>query len=334
MRSNGHEIVKPKLMQLSEMIYLLLLKRNGPGYYLCGGFNVLGRDVSLARNHFTHAEYSEFIEKANALSKNSKYHSKIFQKEAMRRGGVTTPKVLLAQGKATDPDQRKFDQSLEEIVGQRVVVKPDVDSGRGRGVQILKVTKRSGHIHLQRDEQTAYSYSDISKLYKNAFLVEEVVQQHEWYKSLHPHSVNTFRIWIISDQRQEKYVLGYLRMGRGRKAIDNQSAGGLVSILDADLKLGKITDGGPERRIFTSHPDTHMAIEGNSPPMIADVITFAKKALAAFPGLAFAGLDVAVTAEGPTLIEINPMPDRMGAARCGVPMIAYLKSNGLDHLLP
>jgi glutathione synthase/RimK-type ligase-like ATP-grasp enzyme len=39
----------------------------------------------------------------------------------------------------------------------------------------------------------------------------------------------------------------------------------------------------------------------------------------AFPGIRFAGVDVAISQSGPIVIELNTSPDRIGAAFVGVP---------------
>ena len=72
---------------------------------------------------------------------------------------------------------------------------------------------------------------------------------------------------------------------------------------------------------FSTHPDSGIQIEGCQVPYWDAVREIAPKAMAVFPYTQFAGLDIAVTEQGPVLIEINCQPDRLAACDIDLPTL-------------
>jgi hypothetical protein len=109
-------------------------------------------------------------------------------------------------------------------------------------------------------------------------------------------------------------------MGRGDSIVDNQSAGGIVAPIDLVTgAVGAAIDGLPERTRFERHPDHGAAIAGARIPTWAESKALAEACVWVFPGLRFAGVDVAIGPEGPVILELNASPDREGAAQVGIP---------------
>lgn len=98
-----------------------------------------------------------------------------------------------------------------------------------------------------------------------------------------------------------------LRMPSAPDAItDNFASGGVAApVLDARGTLGA----GATKKSFTArlaaHPATGARIDGAAIPEFPDAVALARAAHACFPWLHSVGWDIAITAEGPTLIEGN-----------------------------
>ena len=60
-----------------------------------------------------------------------------------------------------------------------------------------------------------------------------------------------------------------------------------------------------QRTVSATHPDTGARIEGVAVPDWQAVRRMALRCMRAFPDLSYAGWDVAVTQDGPVLIEVN-----------------------------
>ncbi|NND61245.1 MAG: hypothetical protein HKN49_13355, partial [Gammaproteobacteria bacterium] len=73
------------------------------------------------------------------------------------------------------------------------------------------------------------------------------------------------------------------------------------------------------REIYQQHPDHGAAIKNVQLPYWAEAKALSEACLAAFPRLRFAGLDIAIGAEGPVIIEMNVSPAREGATFVDIP---------------
>ena len=103
-------------------------------------------------------------------------------------------------------------------------------------------------------------------------------------------------------------LLPALRMPVGGSVVDNFAQGNLVAPVDLDR--GSL---GPAVRLdrdgvvcpVPRHPQSGQAIEGRPVPMLAEAVDLFRRAHAAFPDSPLVGWDVAITADGPLLVEGN-----------------------------
>jgi hypothetical protein len=97
-------------------------------------------------------------------------------------------------------------------------------------------------------------------------------------------------------------------MPTGTAYVDNFAAGGIAA--PVNLCDGKVS--GPavgknvKLGIWRSHPDTRHPIEGVSVPAWEQTADLCVGAHRTIPRVAFIGWDVALSAEGPVLLEANP----------------------------
>ena len=139
-------------------------------------------------------------------------------------------------------------------------------------------------------------------------------------EALNPSSVNTIRMWVMECDGRFKTVGAFLRVGRAGSQVDNTSRGGLACPIDLDTgRVREALDLSLARNSYTVHPDSAVPIVGVTIPFWDQCKVVAGTALAAFPEIRFAGLDIAVTATGPEVIELNVEPDRRGAAHLDLP---------------
>jgi glutathione synthase/RimK-type ligase-like ATP-grasp enzyme len=93
-------------------------------------------------------------------------------------------------------------------------------------------------------------------------------------------------------------------------------------VVPVDLTLGQLgvgLDGGPACQTFSTHPDHGATIAGVRLDRFEEATALAIMSLSAFPRISFAGMDVAMTTDGPVILEANVQPSHNGAAYAGVP---------------
>lgn len=122
------------------------------------------------------------------------------------------------------------------------------------------------------------------------------------------HALSTVRIVSIRrPQREPELMLVCFRMATGDKVADNFAFGGIaapVSLDDGVLGAGVLMHVDLAEPIRL-HPDTGAAIAGRALPHWQAVKALALAAHAAFPTMASVGWDIAITDDGPVLVEGN-----------------------------
>ena len=182
-----------------------------------------------------------------------------------------------------------------------VIIKPSLT---GRGIGVSKITIQNGLTNL--DEK---SIQEVFDVYKEDFLIEELVHQHPLMTALNPSSINTIRIVTYRNDMEIVVVYTVIRIGRKDKPIDNESAGGISTIIYQDGTLGKYAYGSPgnDNIEFT---DSGVRLEGYMSPSFSNAIDMVKKAHYQLPYFKLMGWDIAIEEDGtPTMIEFNTTPD-------------------------
>jgi hypothetical protein len=119
-----------------------------------------------------------------------------------------------------------------------------------------------------------------------------------------------------------QFILAALRIPHGRMIVDNMAAGGLVAPVDTTTgRLGAAVSKDPVEPCYELHPDTHARVRGQIVPFWPDCVALATSAHRAFAAPALIGWDIAVTEQGPVLIEGNLASDvRLLQMAHGVPL--------------
>jgi len=153
-------------------------------------------------------------------------------------------------------------------------------------------------------------YSPVSLLYymqKNDLdLVEDYVDQHPALMELSPSGLNTVRIITQFNNNSIDFLGGRLRISIN-SPVDNMAAGNLAAAIN--MRTGVVTGSGVYSDITkveqATHPITGKPITGFIIPFWDKVIDLAKRAALHTPENRSVGWDIAITADGPELIEGN-----------------------------
>lgn len=156
------------------------------------------------------------------------------------------------------------------------------------------------------------------------FLVEEYIFQHHEMNRLYDKSVNTLRIFTFIKDGIPYFLQAILRIGNGN-IVDNFSSGGMYTYLD-EQGVAFVEAIDQADNIFYNHPISSTQIVGFQVPMFQEAIELVKKCATVIPEVAYVGWDVAITENGPELIEGNCYP--------GVFQVKSSLSNIKEGLLP
>lgn len=104
-----------------------------------------------------------------------------------------------------------------------VICKPSIDSGGGRSIQFLK-----------SEDATEENIQGLVAHYGGNFIVQKLIEQHEFFSRFNPTSLNTMRFATFLYQGEVHILSGGLRIGRKDSRVDNLSSGGYYIQFDSD----------------------------------------------------------------------------------------------------
>ena len=187
-------------------------------------------------------------------------------------------------------------KTFEQFVKKHsiIMIKP-VDESGGKGIfklDMKDMNKKQVYNELKNTERT---------------LIEEYVVQHDTMNKLCSSSVNTLRIVTIRKNNHTNIMMQVIRMGDGKHDVDNFHSGGMYSFFD---ESGTIIYPAIDRegREYYTHPVTKTKIKGFKIPYYKEAIDLAIKASEKIPQVGYIGFDIAITKNGPILIEGNELP--------------------------
>jgi len=328
-RMRAHDGHLPVWRQLGEMIALLLLRGVGPSYYHMAGFWREELRWSDKLCHLNRREYQRVLKKLNPENYRKLSQNKIAEKAILSLFNLPTPTFLgrlsMHCGRDRHGSALTSAQDLEALVRTEVLkrlVFKELEGFGGKGVHIIEIsptepTKCRALGELAFENISEFCETSLHLSNGGDWLVEEYLVQHPVVASLNPTSVNTIRIWVLrTTPTRSEVLVAYLRIGRVGSWVDNVASGGIIAPIDVRTGvLGAGQAAQAERRSYPTHPDHGTSIEGLQLPYWEQVPHIAQDALNAFPGLRFAGLDIAIGENGPVVVELNVVPDREGAGR-------------------
>lgn len=222
-------------------------------------------------------------------------------------------------------DELTFDEFTEKFSGtKKFIYKPKGSSG-GKGI----ITFELGENVSLKDV-----YEEVTAMPPG--VVENYLIQHADMQKLSLKSVNTIRIVTIRtncdlfgiEPGKTHFVYAGVRMGTGTNIVDNMHSGGLIASVDIDT--GKIlTDAFSfELERFEKHPDTRSKIRGHKIPYFAEAKKLITKLCEDKNVEGYIGWDVAITENGPVIIEANTDP---GAASLQLPYLT--EGKGMRYVI-
>lgn len=190
------------------------------------------------------------------------------------------------------------EERLEAMSGRegRVIAKPNC-KGQGEGIEVLPTATAA-------ERKAAMEFISRAENY----IVEEYITQHETLAELNPGAVSIIRFYSVSSPAGN-YVFAPVLTTAIEKSVSNGCQDALTAMID--IRSGQvITDAVDQNQFveYAAHPVTGVKFKGLQIPYWQECLALMRKALPLASRIANIGWDVAVTPEGPLLIEANTIP--------------------------
>lgn len=256
------------------------------GYYDYQEFEFYNLNRNQRKTYLTRGKNNQIIKKFNDKSKfyliDNKFEFYKGYKEFIKRDWI------LIDGKNFD----EFEKFLE--TNKTAIVKP-VDGEGGKGV---------AKIECKNLDENKKTYEDLVKNKQN--IVEQCIKQHKELNELYESSVNSLRMFTFYKEGTVYFLQAILKIGNGG-IVDNFSSGGMYAYVDEN---GYVYTEAIDRadNIFPEHPISKHKIVGFKVPMFEGAVDLVKEAAKVIPEVRYVGWDVAISEEGPIIIEGNCFP--------------------------
>ena len=311
-----HEATNPKSIIMMLCDHIRWISREGEFnfHYYSQGLDSKGRDVSdvLGRKSLTRFRklYEGITGDQNAVNSS-------WSEELLIRDKFYCSAILHAAGFRIIDTLFLFTngichpvagvKSLSELTdGDYFLKNTLLESGEGvkgfsvKGGAILLSGGRPGNSAI--DEMTR----------RGRWIVQEKILSHSAVRAINGTALNTTRIFTMATRRGIEYLGGYQAFATGSSGTDSWQHGSVYVKIDAlNNRLGRYgitsqTD--PRDGVVYQHPDSKVTFDGYEIPFMSDAVSLCCNAHSLFNRTFIIGWDIAITQDGPRIVEANENP--------------------------
>lgn len=284
-----------------------------PWYYIFGLYRDRGDAGAYLQRSETKAGIYPLLRRGVRTELNDK---KLFADFCADHRVPCVPYLLYLEGAA----------ALESLPDCDLFVKPANGRG-GRGAERWDCVAPGEFAGL--DDQRLSSEALMEHLRERAnrrpIIVQRRVEPHSALTELTSGALPTVRVTTCLNERGHAEIVGAVfRMAiGGNRTVDNLHAGGIAANVDLGRgSLSSASDLGMDAKLgwLDRHPDTNARITGTILPLWSETKTLAILAHRSFADRVLVGWDIAITDEGPLIVEGNSSPDLDILQRFGVPV--------------
>lgn len=215
-------------------------------------------------------------------------------------------------------DKGNFSVAYKDFTGREIIDIRDKNENKfnefikKHPIFFAKVPSSCGGKGVERIIVKNYDKEELFKylLDENLIILEEPIKQHEEMSKLSANSVNTIRTGTAIDEEGNiRVIYMVLRTSISDSHLDNGSQGGVWTILNDEGVIDKpMFTNIPMEYITEINPGNGFSFRGFKVPMIEELKKTAIKAAKVDPGLRYVGWDIAISVNGPVIIEGNDDP--------------------------
>lgn len=303
--------------------YISLYRKKGltrDEYY---EFEFEKRDEEFRRSFLGLNEQRHYLDLLNPIKYYTLSRNKYLAHRILDNTGVRKTELYCYY----EPEGRVFDSSeiasnaadacrILKSKGVTQCVIKDTENSHGEGVIVVK------EIEYLNDDCIMHYFNGRSTklseiLDEHPKIFEGLIKQTAQFAGFNSSSVNTVRFMtVLYPDGEAKIIATFIKIGRAGRCVDNAGDGGNVDVC-VDVESGEIKyaiqyDGWHKITNIEKHPDSGTQLNGvfieNWEQIKTEVIRFQQ----AMPWCKAAGWDIAITDNGPVIIEVNDFWDRTG----------------------
>ncbi len=303
----------------------VLRQRNRKGLSLREYYNMEfeKQSDSFRKSYLGFSEERHYLDVLNPIKYYVLSYNKYLTHKVLENTGIRTsllycyyqPEGKYDKSNEIASDFRDVFRILKEKSVRECVVKHP-EGSHGANVFVVK------EIIYKEDDAVLVRFDGKQLLLSNVLngtplLFESLVRQTCQFSAFNASSVNTVRFMTtLYPDGCAKVIATWIKVGRDGKCVDNAGDGGNVSAA-VDVETGRIYnvmrfDGWRNSHAIECHPDNCIQLNGvvieNWDRIKSELIKYQQ----AFPYCRAAGWDVAITDEGPVVLEVNDRWDTTG----------------------
>lgn len=303
----NHKNRKGNLKVLTEVIYLTAYWRCLPFHYFRYGLYNKAFSLKVAKNFIPETvvyyrllnhlnEQLFLLDDKNVFDFHLRSTALPMPKTALR---VISGQLLTANG-STSIDARY----IKTLDMKEIIAKP---ANFGSGGKSIFFFRRIGDCYISSEGE--FLDIDFLKSISNRdWIFQERVENSAYYSSFHPESLNSIRVMTFREEMKIHVLYATLKIGNNYAKTDNAHTQGIY--VGINLESGELMNNAFDENLnlYDRHPITGKVFQGSKVESIDDVIQLAIQAAQLFPTIRFIGWDIAVTPDGPVILEGNSSP--------------------------
>lgn len=326
----GEQNRKPAYRRFAELLYILLRYDESSTAYFAQGIDYRGK--SVLTDYYPTAVFNKVLRKRQRTKNYPEPdYSVIFEDKLVFEKYFSANNIACARSEfILMPDLKLFDTA-----GNCCGNLSDNTSISDSFCKPLAGRYGSGAFRLHRKDANLMvndqPLSTVTLALKSPMIIQKRIIQHAALAKFHPQSLNTIRVVsLINDQQDVSVIAAFFRMGNNGSVVDNASASGVVC--GVDINNGMLDDtgymnSGKNVEQLSAHPGSNISFKGSKIPGFEHIIQLVTQAHKASPWLFSIGWDVALTADGPVIIEGNEKWGPVSLMWCQANFIAMIKTH-------
>lgn len=315
--------VKPKLKIFLDLLFWHLVEGKFNDMYYTMGLNISGTKITdfFGKRYLrkTKAMIENVLKKAadadtlnyNVITRDKFYANSILAahniKVVVDIGLIVRSKIFV---------QCTSILSINDLIKwKNSFVLKNVNIESGEGVLVCTVDDKGIYVN----GKFTNTENLISQLGAKVWLIQEKIESHKFLKRFNAGALNTTRIVTIFNGEHYEYLAGFQSFATGDAKIDSWSKGSVYVGIDPDneclKRFGITSPTDVKAGIQYAHPDSKLLFDNYPIPFLKDAIKLCCHAHTIFYFNFIIGWDVAITDDGPMIIEANEMPG-MNVVQC------------------